>query len=128
MSEKKRIMVDMSATILHHGHVRILKQAKQLGNVIVALTSDSEIKKFKKFQSPFNFKNRKELLLSIKYVDEVIKSKWIITDKFLEKHNIDILVHGNDNNNKVSKSKLKIFKRTYGISSTLLRKSIRKNI
>jgi glycerol-3-phosphate cytidylyltransferase len=128
MAKKKRIMVDMSATILHHGHVRILKKAKKLGSVIVALTSDSEIKKFKKFESPFNFNNRKELLLSIKYVDEVIKSKWVITDNFLTRHNIDLLVHGNDNNNKVSNTKLKILKRTHGISSTLLRKSIKKNI
>ena len=44
-----RVMVDMSATILHHGHIRLLKKAKELGDVIVALALDSEIKLFKKF-------------------------------------------------------------------------------
>ena len=42
-----RIMVDMSATIIHHGHIRILKYANKRGRVIVALTSDEEIKKIK---------------------------------------------------------------------------------
>lgn len=40
---KKRIMVDMSATLIHHGHVRLLKQANEMGHVVVALTTDDEI-------------------------------------------------------------------------------------
>ena len=43
--EKKRVLVDMSFTIPHHGHIRLIKKANKLGKVIVALTSDSEIKK-----------------------------------------------------------------------------------
>ena len=42
---KKRILVDLSATILHHGHIRLLKKASKKGQVFVALTSDKEIKK-----------------------------------------------------------------------------------
>ena len=125
---KKRILVDMSATIIHHGHIRLLKKAKKLGYVIVALTSDEYILKGKGFKTPFSFKQRKEVLNSINYVDEVIKSPWYITDDFLEKNKIDFLVHGNDNQNKVKKSKLKLYKRTKGISSSLLRKSLNKNI
>ena len=125
---KKRIMVDMSATIIHHGHIRLLKKAKKLGYVIVALTSDNYILKGKGFKPPFNYIQRKEVLNSIKYVDEVIKSPWLITDDFLKKNKIDFLVHGNDNKNKVKKTKLKIYKRTKGISSTLLRKALSSKI
>ena len=128
MANKKRILVDMSATIIHHGHIRLLKKAKSLGTVIVALTTDNEIKTSKGFVTPFKFKYRKEVLLSIKYVDEVIKSKNIIDNKFLKKNRIDFLVHGDDNVNIVSKSKLKIYKRTRGINSTLIRKSITKSL
>ena len=39
-----RVMVDMSLTLLHHGHVRLLKNAKRYGYVVVALTTDEEIK------------------------------------------------------------------------------------
>ena len=42
----KKILVDMSATIIHHGHIRLLKKASIRGKVIVALTKDNEIKKF----------------------------------------------------------------------------------
>jgi|TARA_B100001540_G_C15816273_1_gene647666 glycerol-3-phosphate cytidylyltransferase len=119
---KKKILVDMSATLLHHGHIRILKKASKLGKVIVALTKDKEIKKYKKYRPELSFKHRKEILLSIKYVSRVIPSNFLIDDKYLKKNNIDFLIHGHDNKNIVKKSKLLIFSRTKNISSTILRK------
>jgi cytidyltransferase-like protein len=50
----KRILVDMSLTSLHHGHIRLLKNASELGKVIVALCNDEEIFKVKGFK-PFTF-------------------------------------------------------------------------
>lgn len=118
---KKRIMVDMSATLLHHGHIRLLKNASEIGEVIVGLTSDREIKS-KKFYSPeLSFENRKEILESIRYVSEVVETPWLIDEKILDLHNIDLLVHGNDNSNNIDSKKLKIFSRTKGISSSILR-------
>ena len=35
-----RVMVDMSFTLIHHGHIRLLKKAKDHGDVVVALTTD----------------------------------------------------------------------------------------
>ena len=119
---KKNILVDLSATIIHHGHIRLLKKASKLGKVIVALTSDAQVKKHKGYKPELNFSQRKEILLAIKYVSKVIKSKWLIKDNFLKKNKIDYLVHGNDNSNKVKKNKLIILSRTKGISSTILRK------
>lgn len=120
-AQKKRILVDMSFTIPHHGHIRLLKKANKLGHVIVALTSDDEIINKKGFKPPIKFKHRMEILKSIKYVDEVIESNWTITDNFLEKHKIDFLVHGDDNENDVDIKKMIIFKKTKNISSTKLR-------
>ena len=123
---KKNILVDLSATLLHHGHVRLLKKASKYGNVIVALTSDEEIKKNKGYTPELNFSQRREILMSIKYVSKVIKSKWLIKEDFLKKNKIHYLVHGNDNSNMVKKKKLIIFKRTKGISSTILRRRSKK--
>jgi glycerol-3-phosphate cytidylyltransferase-like family protein len=39
----KRIMVDMSATLIHHGHIRLLKKASEFGEVFVGLLADEEI-------------------------------------------------------------------------------------
>ena len=121
MRKEKRILVDMSATLLHHGHIRLLKNAKFYGKVIVALTTDDEILKKKGYVPELSFSQRSEILLSIKYVDEVIPSNWLIKDDFLELHNIDLLVHGDDNSNPISKDKLLILPRTKDISSTTLR-------
>ena len=101
MRKNKKILVDMTCSIIHHGHIRLLKKASKYGNVIVSLTSDKDIIKYKKFRSLLNFKQRKEILSSIKYVSKVIKSNYFITEKFLIKHNIDYLVHGNDNVNDI---------------------------
>ena len=70
----KKILVDLSATLIHHGHIRLLKKASKYGKVVVALTSDEEVKKYKGYNPELNFNKRKEILESIKYVDKVIKS------------------------------------------------------
>ena len=120
---RKRVLVDMSLTAVHHGHVRLLRKAHQLGDVIVALTSDEEVFKSKGFYPMLSFEHRKEIALAFKYVQEVVKCKWLIDEKFMNLHNIDLLVHGEDNQNPVPSEKLVIFKRTKGISSTQLRSS-----
>ena len=104
MKKNKKILVDMTCSILHHGHIRLLKKASRYGKVIVALTSDKDVKKYKKFYSPLKFNHRKEILLSIKYVSKVIKSDFFINEKFLIKNKIDLLVHGTDNKNKIKKN------------------------
>ena len=125
MKKNKKVLVDMTCSIIHHGHIRILKRASKYGKVIVGLTKDKEILKYKKFKCPLKFKERKEILESLKYVSKVIPANFFITDKFLIKNKIDYLIHGSDNKNKVSKKYLKIFKRTKLISSTYLRKVVK---
>ena len=124
----KRIMVDMSATLIHHGHIRLLKRASSYGNVIVALTTDEEILLKKGYQPELSFDFRREILLSIKYVNEVIPSPWLIDEDFLDLNRIDFLIHGSDNSNPISKKRLIIFERTEGISSSILRERVRQII
>ena len=118
---KKNILLDMSATLLHHGHVRLIKKASKFGNVIIALTKDKEIKKHKGYLPEIKFRFRKEILESIKYVSRVIPCNFFITNSFLKKYKIDYLIHGNDNLNSLPKEKIKIFNRTKNISSTIIR-------
>ena len=118
---KKRILVDMSATLLHHGHIKLLETASSFGSVTVALCSDDEIMKHKGYVPELGFDQRKYVISSIKYVDNVLESPWIIDDDFMERHNMDILIHGQDNSNHVSGDKLVLLPRTTGISSSELR-------
>jgi glycerol-3-phosphate cytidylyltransferase len=119
---KKRVMVDMSATLLHHGHVRLLAQAAEFGSVIVGLTTDEQVTLHKGYTPELNFEQRKEILLAIRWVDQVVETPWLIDELILDRHSVDLLVHGDDNTNKVDPSRLLILPRTVEISSTLLRK------
>ena len=120
----KRILVDMSATLIHHGHIRLLKKASNYGNVIVALTTDDEIYNKKGYFPELGFEFRREILLAIKYVNEVIPSPWLINEDFMNSNKIDLLIHGNDNSNPISNEKLIIFDRTKNISSSILRERV----
>lgn len=120
----KRIMVDMSATLLHHGHVRLLRNAAEMGAVVVALTTDEEVKKAKGYTPELSYEHRKEILESIRYVHEVVPSPWLIDEAYMREHNCDLLVHGSDNSNHISQEKLAIFPRTEGISSSALRERV----
>ena len=126
--KNKNILLDMSATLIHHGHVRLINKASRFGNIIIALTTDKEIKKYKGYVPEIKFNHRKEILQSLKNVFKVVPSNFFITDKFLKNLKIDYLIHGNDNKNNISKKKIKIFKRTSGVSSTLIRKKACKNL
>jgi len=127
-NNEKRIMVDMSATLIHHGHIRILKAAKEFGTVIVALTTDEEIISKKGYEPELSFESRCEILAAISYVDEVVPSPWLIDESFLDLHNIDLLVHGHDNSNPICPERLLILPRTIGVSSNLLRSRVVKAV
>ena len=124
----KRIMVDMSATLIHHGHIRLLKKASEYGKVIVGLTTDEEILSKKGYQVELEFTHRKEILESIKYVDEVVGTPWLITEDALDEFNIDFLVHGDDNSNNINQDRLLILPRTQGVSSTEIRTNAQRSI
>ena len=124
----KKIMVDMSATIIHHGHIRLLKKAKEYGDVVVALTTDDGVKEAKGYYPELEFNSRREILESIKYVDKVVPCSWLITDDFLDEHNIDYLIHGSDNVNPIDQSRLIIYDRTPGISASIIRGRVLKAV
>ena len=60
--------------MLHIGHIRLLKYAKSLGDQLtVGIDSDRRIQEIKGINRPINNENfRKEMLLSIRWVDNVV--------------------------------------------------------
>ena len=114
----------MSATLIHHGHIRLLHKAAQLGDVVVALTTDEEVKRTKGYVPELNFEERKEILLALRDVKEVVPSPWLITEEYLDEHHCDMLVHGADNSNHIPPERLVVFPRTEGISSSMLRERV----
>jgi glycerol-3-phosphate cytidylyltransferase len=124
----KRIMVDMSASLIHHGHIRLLRAAKEHGHVLVALTTDDEIRANKGYEPELDFTSRREILEAIRFVDEVVPSPWLIEEPFLDQHGVDLLVHGIDNSNPIPQQRLLLLPRTPGVSSSMLRGRVLKAV
>jgi D-beta-D-heptose 7-phosphate kinase/D-beta-D-heptose 1-phosphate adenosyltransferase len=84
---------------IHKGHVRLFKEAKKLGDIlIVMLNSDEQLIK-KKGSTFYPSQNeRKEIIESIKYVDKVIidPGKNITCEEALKLIKPDILAKGGD--------------------------------
>jgi cytidyltransferase-like protein len=120
-----RIMLDLCATMIHHGHIRLIKKAKMHFKakntcIIIGLTTDEEIKKNKGYFPELNFNNRKEIIEALIDVDQVVAVPWNITNAVLDEFNIDHLVHGSDNQNEADN--VIVFSKTEHISSDELRK------
>ncbi len=130
----------MCADFIHHGHINILKKSKKLGNTIVGLMTDAGIASYKKRKPIINYKNRKKILESIKFVDFIIPCKGIEYVKLAKKYKFDYFVHGSDWKKGVQSSERNILKKvvkkwngkvidipyTKGISSTNLKNKLRK--
>ena len=114
------VLVDMSVTLLHHGHIRLLRKAAKYGKVVVGLSTDKDIEEYKGHTPLLTWEFRKEIMESIRYVSEVVETPYIITDAVLDEHGAQFLIHGDDNFNTVSKDRLIVFSRTPAISSSML--------
>tara|TARA_Y100001960_G_scaffold85228_1_gene91072 strand:+ start:1272 stop:1676 length:405 start_codon:yes stop_codon:yes gene_type:complete len=92
-----RVYVDMVADLFHYGHANFLKQAKKHGSyLIVGIHSDKVVEGYKR--SPImTMEERIDTVSSCRYVDEVVPNAPLIIDqKWLDTHQIDLVVHGDD--------------------------------
>jgi glycerol-3-phosphate cytidylyltransferase len=95
---KRIISTNGCFDILHVGHVRILKQSKELGDVlVVGINSDASVKKLKGEDRPINNQDdRAELLSSLECVDIVSIFDEGTPVEFLKVVKPDIHVKGAD--------------------------------
>ena len=94
----KKIWTNGCFDVLHLGHLRLLEYAKSCGDYLtVGIDSDERVQQAKGPKRPINDENfRKEMLLSIRWVDNVVVFN---TDEELEnlvKTHADKMVIGSD--------------------------------
>ena len=91
----KKVYVALSADLLHHGHINILKKAAELGDTTVGLLTDKAIAKYKRL--PFlTYEQRKKIVENIKGVKKVLPQETLDYVQNLRKIKPDYVVHGDD--------------------------------
>jgi len=127
---KKIVTISGSFDILHLGHIKLLKEAKSKGDIlIVLLNSDKSIQSYKGSKRPINYqKERGETLAALECVDFVTIFNEINPKKILEKIKPDIFCQGGDwGRNCIEREiveknggKIYVFKKRKGFSTTRL--------
>jgi glycerol-3-phosphate cytidylyltransferase len=94
----KRIITYGTFDLLHYGHIKLLKRARELGDYLVVALSTDEFNSIQKNKiTYFTYQERKLLLESLRYVDLVIpENGWEQKRSDVSLYKIDIFVMGDD--------------------------------
>ena len=93
----KKIFTNGCFDILHRGHIELLKYCKSLGQVIVGINSDESVSNLKGPERPFfSQQDRKFMLESCRYVDEVRIFNEDTPYNLIKHLKPDIIVKGGD--------------------------------
>lgn len=127
----KRILTYGTFDLLHYGHIRLLKRAKELGDYLIVALSTEEFNELKGKKTYHNYETRKEMLEAIRYVDLVIPEEtWEQKANDVKEYNVDVVVMGSDWANSEKFEYLKEYcevvylDRTEGISTTKIKKDL----
>lgn len=134
----KKVLTVGVYDLLHKGHVELYRRAKGLGDYLIVAAQDSDfILKYKPTAKVMNStEDRKYMIKSIRYVDEVIT--YTDVDKIVQEVDFDVFVTGPDQCHEGFQRAIKwceengkehiVLGRTDGVSSSELKAKIAKKI
>lgn len=127
----KRVLTYGTFDLLHYGHIRILKRAKELGDYLVVGLSTDEFNATKGKKAYHSYETRKKMLEAIRYVDLVIPEKnWEQKVQDIKDYKIDVVVMGDDWAGSDKFDYLKehcevvFLERTPGVSTTMIKQDL----
>ncbi len=127
----KRILTYGTFDLLHYGHIRLLKRAKELGDYLIVACSTDEFNNLKGKKAYHNYETRKKMLEAIRYVDLVIpEENWEQKRQDVLEYKVDTVVMGSDwkDSDKFDYLKeicdLVYLDRTEGISTSKIKKEL----
>ena len=127
----KRILTYGTFDLLHYGHIRLLKRAKELGDYLIVAVSTDEFNDIKGKKAYHDYETRKKMLEAIRYVDLVIPEKtWEQKLDDVKEYKVDVVVMGSDWAGSDKFDYLKDYcevvylDRTEGISTTKIKKDL----
>ena len=127
----RRVLTYGTYDLLHYGHIRLLKRAKELGDYLIVALSTDEFNELKGKKAYHNYETRKKMLEAIRYVDLVIPEySWEQKINDIKDYKVDITVMGKDweGSNKFEYLRdyceLIYLDRTEGVSTTKIKKEL----
>jgi len=125
----KRVITYGTFDLLHYGHIELLRRAKEMGDYLIVALSSDDFNKLKNKKSYYNFKQRKMMLESIRYVDLVIEeNNWKQKKDDVLKYEIDLFLMGSDWKGKFDflneYCEVIYLERTEGISTTKIKNEL----
>lgn len=93
----KRVLTYGTFDLLHYGHIRLLKRAKELGDYLIVAVSTDEFNDIKGKKAYHDYETRKKMLEAIRYVDLVIpEATWEQKENDVKEYKVDVVVMGSD--------------------------------
>ena len=128
----KRILTYGTFDLLHYGHIRLLKRAKELGDYLIVALSTDEFNEIKGKKAYHDYETRKKMLEAIRYVDLVIpEENWEQKINDVKEYKVDVVVMGSDWANSDKFEYLKDYcevvylDRTEGVSTTKIKNDLK---
>lgn len=129
-----RVLTYGTYDLLHWGHIRLLKRAREQGDYLVVALSTEEFNEGKGKQTYHDFETRKAMLEAVRYVDLVIpEERWDQKIDDVKLLQIDKVVMGGD---WAGDPRFEILRdhcevvyldRTEGVSTTKIKEDLGKN-
>ncbi len=93
--KNKKVYISLTADNLHHGHIKLINEAKKYGDITVGLLTDRAVATHKKLPI-LNFEQRKLILQNISGIKEVVAQNEWDDSVEIRKLKPDFVIHGDD--------------------------------
>lgn len=91
----KTVYLAMSVDFVHHGHLKILEQARAMGRVVVGLLTDRAISEYKRLPT-LTWEQRRIVVSNLKGVDAVVAQETVSYAENLRRLKPDVVLHGDE--------------------------------
>lgn len=127
-----RVITYGTYDLLHWGHIRLLKRAKEQGDYLIVALSTDDFNRTKGKKAYHSYEERRMMLESIRYVDLVVpEENWEQKSDDMVKYQVDKFVIGDDWRGKFDflseYTEVVYLPRTEGISTTKIKNDLEKS-
>ena len=91
----KTVYMSFSTDLIHGGHIRIIREAANLGELTVGVLSDNVVASYKRFPM-LSTKERMSIAAGLSGVRHVVEQDSLVGEDIIRRMKPDFLVHGDD--------------------------------